>query len=157
MQSETQNDTVRREAMGLLARARPDTLMSLWERFLDRPGAPDIQFRWIRQPEAGLVMVQGRMSGDGAAFNLGEMTITRCTVQTEAGLTGTAYVQGRSTHHARVAALVDAVRQQPEYVADVTAHVLDPLAVEEQARRAARTASTEQTKVDFFTLVRGED
>jgi alpha-D-ribose 1-methylphosphonate 5-triphosphate synthase subunit PhnG len=40
---------------------------------------------------------------------------------------------------------------------EVRATVLDPLAAEEAATRAARAARAARTKVEFFTLVRGED
>ena len=43
-------------------------------------------YRVLRGPEAGLVMVRGRTGGGGAPFNLGEMTATRCTVRTETRL-----------------------------------------------------------------------
>ena len=35
----------------------------------------------LRQPENGLVMVRGRVGGDGAPFNLGEATVSRAAVR----------------------------------------------------------------------------
>src|SRR5512139_3658243 len=35
----------------------------------------------LRAPETGLVMLRGRMGATGAAFNLGEATVTRCAVR----------------------------------------------------------------------------
>ena len=65
----------------------------------------------IRGPEGGLVMVRARAGGGGAAFNLGEMTVTRCTVRTKTGFVGHAYVAGREERRAELAALVDALMQ----------------------------------------------
>jgi alpha-D-ribose 1-methylphosphonate 5-triphosphate synthase subunit PhnG len=110
----------------------------------------------LRQPEIGAVMVRGRVGGTGAAFNLGEMTVTRCVLRLATGETGHAYVQGRSKSKARQAALVDALMQGPRAAA-VRAAVLDPLA--EALAEAARTraAKAAATKVEFFTMVRGDD
>ena len=71
------------------------------------------RYRVLRGPEAGLVMVRGRAGGGGAPFNLGEMTATRCTVRTEAGFVGHAYVAGRNERQAELAALADALLQDP--------------------------------------------
>ncbi len=75
----------------------------------------------LRGPEAGLVMVRGRTGGGGAPFNLGEMTTTRCTVRTDAGFVGHAYVAGRDERLAEVAALADALLQDPERQAGIAA------------------------------------
>jgi alpha-D-ribose 1-methylphosphonate 5-triphosphate synthase subunit PhnG len=101
-------------------------------------------------------MVQGRIGATGGAFNLGEMTVTRCSLRLETGEVGHAHVQGRNRDHARAAALIDALMQTAE-AAQVHARVLVPLAQEEQARRRERAAKAAATKVDFFTMVRGED
>jgi alpha-D-ribose 1-methylphosphonate 5-triphosphate synthase subunit PhnG len=37
--------------------------------------------RWLRAPETGLMMVQGRAGGTGERFNLGEVTVTRCALR----------------------------------------------------------------------------
>ncbi|WP_353146839.1 phosphonate C-P lyase system protein PhnG [Pollutimonas bauzanensis] len=113
-------------------------------------------YRLIRPPEIGMVMVRGRVGASGAAFNLGEMTATRCVVQLENGSTGHSYVAGRSKPHAELAALADAHLQ-----GDRQQHWLDclitPLAQQQAQTRAAKAAQSAATKVDFMTLVRGED
>jgi alpha-D-ribose 1-methylphosphonate 5-triphosphate synthase subunit PhnG len=141
--------TDRQRWMGLLARAAPDRLAALM------PG-PLPAHALLRAPEIGAVMVRGRVSATGAPFNLGEMTVTRCSVRLEGGAVGHAHVQGRDRDHARRAAVMDALMQGPEAAALQRA-VLDPLAREEGARRHARAARAAATKVEFFTLVRGED
>ncbi len=137
--------------MGLLARAPAERLAALME------GAdmPDFDFDWLRVPETGGVMVRGRMGGTGAPFNLGEMTVTRCALRLESGEVGHAHVQGRNRAHAERAALVDALMQGPR-AEEIQTSVLAPLASEEAARREGRAAKAAATKVDFFTMVRGE-
>ena len=141
----------RRDWMGLVARAPAGVLDRLWQ---DLGVAP--AFRWLRTPEVGGVMVQGRMGGTGAPFNLGEMTVTRCALALDDGAVGHAYVQGRDKRQAEQAALVDALMQGAA-AARVRAAVLEPLAAEMQARAATRAAKAAATKVEFFTLVRGDD
>ena len=113
-------------------------------------------FTWLRRPEAGGVMVRGRMGGTGQPFNLGEMTVTRCALQIAGGAVGHAYVQGRDKRHAEQAALVDAL-MQTERAGDLRRTVLDRLAAERAARAEGRAAKAAATRVDFFTMVRGED
>ena len=141
--------TDRQGWMGLLARAVPARLAALLPGDLP-PHAT------LRAPEIGAVMVRGRVGGTGAPFNLGEMTVTRCSVRLETGVVGHAHVQGRDRDHARRAAVIDALMQGPQAAA-LRRDVLDPLAQDEAARRHARAARAAATKVEFFTLVRGED
>ena len=82
--------------------------------------------------------------------------VTRCALRLVTGEVGHGNVQGRDRGHALNAALVDALMQTPDAAA-VATQVLAPLAAEEAARRGARAARAARTKVEFFTLVRGED
>lgn len=137
----------RQDWMGLLARAAPDHLATLF------PDLPEHSF--LRPPQVGAVMVRGRTGGVGQPFNLGEMTVTRCSV-TLAGVVGHAHVQGRDRDHATRAAVLDALLQGP-MANQITAQVLTPLTQAEQAKRQTRADKAAATKVEFFTLVRGED
>ncbi len=110
----------------------------------------------LRQPEIGLAMVRGRMGGTGRRFNLGEMTVTRCAVAGE-GLIGHGYVQGRNKKKAELVARLDLLMQLPGYRADIERRVLVPLAAAERARREALARKAAATRVEFFTLVRGDD
>lgn len=110
----------------------------------------------LRSPEQGAVMVRGRIGGTGGAFNLGEMTVTRCSVRLECGAVGHAWVQGRDKAHARRAAVVDAL-MQTDRALQVRRDILSVLAAEAQAAVAARGGKAAATKVEFFTMVRGED
>lgn len=134
--------------MGLLARSAPETLAELLD--------PIPAHSFARAPETGAVMVRGRAGGTGAPFNLGEMTVTRCTVQLDDGAVGHAWVQGRDKTHATRAAVVDALMQGPDADA-VGTRILTPLAAAANGRMATRRAKAAATKVEFFTMVRGED
>lgn len=140
--------TARKGWMGLLAKAPPARLAALM------PDLPDHSL--LRAPEIGAVMVRGRVGGTGAPFNLGEMTVTRCSVRLDCGTVGHAWVQGRDKGHALRAALADAL-MQTDRAKDVQSAVLHPLAAEAAIARAARAGKAAATRVDFFTLVRGED
>ena len=141
----------RKAWMSTLALAQPAALEAAMAGLGEVPA-----FSWLRRPEVGGVMVPGRMGGTGAAFNLGEITVTRCALKLESGEVGHAYVQGRDKAHAERAALCDALMQTGR-ASDVRRLVLAPLdaaRAEKRRRRAARVAAT---KVEFFTMVRGED
>lgn len=140
--------TPRQDWMGVLARAKPHRLAELF---------PDLPCHsLLRAAEIGAVMIQGRVGGTGQPFNLGEMTITRCALQIEGGAVGYGHVQGRDRDHARRAACLDALLQG-EHAAMIVAKVLEPLRAEEQQRRSVRATKAAATRVEFFTLVRGED
>ena len=137
--------------LGLLARAPQGMVAGLCAQ-----AGIDPAFEWLRQPEVGTVMVRGRMGGTGAPFNLGEVTVTRASVRLAAGPVGHGHVQGRDKAAARLAAIVDALMQTDQ--AGLIQHaVLDPIAAQLSDKAATRAAKAAATKVEFFTLVRGED
>jgi alpha-D-ribose 1-methylphosphonate 5-triphosphate synthase subunit PhnG len=109
----------------------------------------------LRTPENGLVMLRGRIGGDGAPFNLGEATVTRAAVRFESGEVGFSYVLGRDARKARLIAICDAMIQS-QARARVLAAVVEPLERAMIAGRQQQDAETAATKVNFFTLVRGE-
>ncbi len=141
--------------MALLARAPIDILEPALHDHAALPA------RWLRAPETGLMMVQGRAGGSGERFNLGEVTVTRCALRvqgddTEGGepTVGVAYVLGRSHRQVQLAALADALLQDPARQAALDASLLDPIRrhlAQVQSERQARAAST---RVDFFTVAR---
>ncbi|MES2145558.1 MAG: phosphonate C-P lyase system protein PhnG [Pseudomonadota bacterium] len=140
--------SARKEWMSVLAKAAPARLAALM---------PDLpEHAVLRAPEVGAVMLRGRISTTGAPFNLGEMTVTRCSVRLVGGQVGHAWVQGRDKDHAKRAAVVDALMQSGD-AARQRATVIDVLSDEAAARAAIRAGKAAATKVDFFTLVRGED
>ena len=110
----------------------------------------------LRKPENGLVMVRCRVGGDGAPFNLGEATVSRAAVRLSTGELGFGYTLGRDRHKAKLIALCDAMVQSDEFVAAVEADVIAPLRAAMIEKRNRKSAETAATRVDFYTLVRGE-
>ena len=110
----------------------------------------------LREPENGLVMVRGRIGGDGAPFNLGEATVSRAAVRLSTGEVGFGYTLGRDGAKARMIALCDAMVQSDQFAGTVEAQVIAPLRAAIIAERNRKAAEAAATRVDFYTLVRGE-
>lgn len=114
--------------------------------------------RWLRAPETGLMMVQGRAGGTGERFNLGEVTVTRCALRlpgtTQQAPVGVAYVMGRSHRHAQLAALADALLQDPSQQAVLDAQLLQPVREHLAHQQVQRQQRVQSTRVEFFTVAR---
>ena len=148
----TKNDSgARKNWMGVLARAGTDSLETALSEFGATPG-----FEYLRHPEIGMALVRARSEAKGGRFNLGEMTVTRCSVRTNDGLIGHGYVAGRDKRHAEQAAIIDALLQNPAHEPKLRA-TIETLANEQAEQRRKHDAKTAATKVNFFTMVRGED
>lgn len=137
--------------MALLAKSPPDVLSKAVAQYGGLPA-----FTWLRRPEIGLAMVRARTGGTGARFNLGEMSMTRCALRLATGEMGVAYVAGRDVRQAEWAALFDALMQS-EAAGHVRKTVLQPIESALAQRLAQTNAQARATKVDFITMVRGED
>lgn len=142
----------RRKAMSCFARATRDELQVPIERRW-----PDLAIVDLKPVETGLVMLRGRMGGEGAPFNLGEATVSRAVVQLAEGTRGYGHVLGRDRGRARLAAIADALWQRDNARGIIEADIITPVAARLAAQRAETRARSAATKVDFFTLVRGED
>lgn len=140
----------RQEALGVLSHAAPARLAELWAQWADK-----LAYQRVRGPETGLVMLRGRAGGGGQPFNLGEATVTRATVRLESGEIGHAWCLGRAGDKALVAACFDALFARDS--ARVEREVLAPLRAELAEADRAQAEETAGTRVDFFTMVRGED
>jgi alpha-D-ribose 1-methylphosphonate 5-triphosphate synthase subunit PhnG len=152
MTRESRHDAHRRAALAVLADARVDEI----EQGL-RAVAEPVDYVELRAAETGLVMLRGRIGGDGAPFNVGEATVTRAAVQIPSGEVGFAYILGRDQRKARLCAICDALWQSERYYDAVERRVLAPIRARLEAERACQRAQTAATRVDFLTLVRGED
>lgn len=151
LKQESPPDPARKKAMGLFARATLDELTAAWEALADKP-----EVHPVRGPETGLVMVRGRIGGGGDPFNFGETTVSRATIRLSTGEIGHGQMLGTDRQRARLAAIFDALSQRDGDKASVEAllgRVAERLAQEER-RKAEETAAT---RVDFFTMVRGDD
>jgi len=132
--------------LGVLARA---SAAEIEDGLRAAPDLPD--FARLRGPEAGMAMVRGRMGGGGGAFNLGEMTIVRCTIRDSAGRIGHGYAAGRDLAQVELIARLDAVLQDPALRADY-GPLVRGLAAAQADRRATTEAKAAATEVKFFTL-----
>lgn len=145
------DETERRRTARVLAGASEAELTVRWDAWPDRP-----QIEYVRGPEAGLVMVQGRVGGTGDRFNLGEATVSRATVIAR-GIrsenVGTAYVLGSHPEHAGLAAIFDAMLAGEERER-VFAEVIVPLEKTQAERDSRSRADARKTVVDFFTVAR---
>jgi len=142
--------------LAVLAKANVGELQAAWDALANKP-----RYRVLRPAETGLVMLRGRIGGAGQPFNLGEMTMTRAAVQLldlagTAQQTGFGHVAGRSARHAELVALLDALLQDPARHEAISTTVVAPLAARQRAAKTNRATNIMATKVDFFTMVRGE-
>lgn len=142
----------RKRAVDLLARAEFAELTQAWEALDDKP-----EIQAVRGPETGLVMVRGRIGGGGSPFNLGEVTVTRATIRLGSGTVGHGQALGTNRQKARLSAIFDALWQERITRNFVEERLLAQIEsrVAEAAKR--KTQETAATRVDFFTMVRGED
>jgi len=137
-----------------------------WMAVLAKAATTDLERHWantdhpaitvLRQPEIGLVMARGRAGGSGQRFNLGEVTVTRCSVRTAEGQIGHGYVTGRDKRKAELVASFDALLQAPDRHPGLMARVITPLDRVHADAKAARASKAAATRVEFFTMVRGE-
>lgn len=147
-----QTDNRRKRTVDLLARAKTQELLAAWDALAEKPAAQP-----VRGPETGLVMVRGRIGGGGAPFNLGEVTVTRATVRLASGSVGHAQALGTDREKARLSAIFDALWQEAATQGFVEEKLLSPIArriADDINRKAEETAAT---RVDFFTMVRGDN
>jgi alpha-D-ribose 1-methylphosphonate 5-triphosphate synthase subunit PhnG len=146
---DTPNDQ-RQRWLAILIRTETDQLEAHWAE----TGQPPMTL--LRQPETGLVMARGRAGGTGQCFNLGEITVTRCAVQSVEGHVGHGYVAGRDKRRVELVASFDALLQAESRRQALLDRVVEPLAALQAAARAATARKAAATRVEFFTMVRGD-
>jgi alpha-D-ribose 1-methylphosphonate 5-triphosphate synthase subunit PhnG len=142
---------MRQRWMKVLAKAAPEDLEEALQEIAIRP-----DYHCLRNPETGMIMVRAKTGGVGRRFNLGEMTVTRCVVRTDDGYVGCGYVMGCDRQHAEYAALFDAMLQNPRHRIDMMDSIIHRLEVKQEHREETASRKSASTKVDFFTMVRGE-
>ncbi len=140
----------RKSWMAVLARARREELDEIVARLGGLPAHVV-----LKPAETGTIMVEARAGGTGRRFNVGEATMTRCVVRLADGSMGFAYALGTDRQKALVSAVLDGLLQSSR-----TSGLIDEVAElgrrQAEARKLALRKSA-ATKVDFFTLVRGQD
>jgi alpha-D-ribose 1-methylphosphonate 5-triphosphate synthase subunit PhnG len=140
----------RKAAMAVLAHSEPADIVGR----LEAMALP--AYEMLREAESGFVMVRGRIGGDGAPFNLGEATVSRAAVRLSTGEVGFGYALGLDGQKARLIALCDAMVQSGQFADAIETDVIAPLRAVMLTKRAREAAETAATRVDFYTLVRGE-
>jgi len=153
MTSETFRETpaARQQWLAVLARASLPQLEA---------GLPSLEtlpaLMHVRPAEVGMVMLRGRIGGTGNPFNVGEASVVRCAVRLGNGPLGVSYALGRDKRRAELAAVCDALLQDPRHHDALQHELVQPLAREQARKRAQTHSDVAQSKVEFFTLVRGE-
>jgi alpha-D-ribose 1-methylphosphonate 5-triphosphate synthase subunit PhnG len=151
MPQDDNRDLARRKAaMAVLSHAASEEIAARLE------GIALPSYENLRAAESGLVMVRGRVGGDGAPFNLGEATVSRAAVRLASGEVGFGYTLGRDKDKALMIALCDALVQADEFTEVIETRVIAPLRAAHRADQQQKAAQTAATKVDFYTMVRGE-
>ncbi len=149
-QSDAGQHEPRRQWLAVLARASREELEPLVAAMEPLPARET-----VRAAEVGMVMLRGRVGGTGDAFNLGEASLVRCAVRLGATL-GVGYALGRDRRKAELIAVLDALLQDAARSAQLLQAVVEPLRQRQQDRRDAQSRAAAGSRVDFFTMVRGE-
>lgn len=144
--------TTRQHWMAVLAQSDPCDLEQRFTALKQRT-----THQVIRPAETGLVQIQARMGGTGSRFFAGDATLTRAVVRLPSSTLGYSYLLGRNQAHAERCAVLDALLQEPSHFQALMETLINPLEAERQARLDARQAEISPSKVNFFTLVRGDN
>ncbi|MBO0638003.1 phosphonate C-P lyase system protein PhnG [Pantoea agglomerans] len=147
-----EQQTDRQRWLSVLAHSSAALLETHWQALNLKPA-----FTLIRPAEIGLTRLQARMGATGKRFVMGDATVTRAVVQLSDGTLGYSYLLGRDKAHAERCALLDALLQQPETRQLLEEKIITPLAAWRDEQRQLRAREIASSKVDFFTLVRGDN
>ncbi|MGE9549745.1 phosphonate C-P lyase system protein PhnG [Erwinia amylovora] len=142
----------RQHWLSVLAHCQPEDLLRHWQSLDLHP-----QYELLRAPETGLTRLQARMGGTGHRFILGDTTVTRAVVRLHDGTCGYSYVMSRKKDHAERCALMDALLLQARYNELIQQKIITPLAAARQEKLNRRACEVASSRVDFFTLVRGDN
>ena len=147
-----EQQTDRQRWLSVLAHSSAALLETHWQALNLQPA-----FTLIRPAEIGLTRLQARMGATGKRFVMGDATVTRAVVQLSDGTLGYSYLLGRDKAHTERCALLDALLQQPETRQLLEEKIITPLAAWRDEQRQLRAREIASSKVDFFTLVRGDN
>ncbi|MFT5421774.1 MAG: alpha-D-ribose 1-methylphosphonate 5-triphosphate synthase subunit PhnG [Candidatus Endobugula sp.] len=146
----------RQQLLSVLSVSELSAIQSYWQALSISP-----RYSLLKAPEVGMTMVRAKTGGTGQAFNMGEMTVTRTVIRlndinAQNDVIGFGYTAGRNTQKSELIAVIDACFQLSEYAASITKLLLQPLQQLRQQQKNQQTAQVNATKVNFFTMVRGE-
>jgi alpha-D-ribose 1-methylphosphonate 5-triphosphate synthase subunit PhnG len=142
---------LRQQWIAVLAKSSRKDLEEALHRLPRKP-----RYHFMRQPETGAIMVRARAGGSGLKFNLGEVSVSRCIVKIDNGHVGCGYVMGRDHRHAELVSVFDGLLQDKTLQRRILDSVIDPLENKILERKELNSKKTAATKVDFFTMLRGE-
>ena len=145
------NNKDRKEWISALSHADFDSLEKMWEDL-----SIDISYTFIKKPEIGLTQIQGRMGSTGDPFNIGDTTTTKCIVELNSGDIGYSFLIGRNKKHAIIAAVLDGLLQNNDYHVFINSKIIQPLKQKRIEKISKINNETAASKVDFFTMVRGD-
>lgn len=151
MTTQSSDTVLRQRWLAVLARASTAELEALRGHL-----EPLQEVQVLRRSETGMVMLRARVGGTGEAFNLGEASVTRCALRLGDSPLGVGYTLGREQRKAELIACFDARLQQAGYREALLNTVVEPLAVQQKAMQTQRGREAASTKVEFYTMVRGE-
>jgi alpha-D-ribose 1-methylphosphonate 5-triphosphate synthase subunit PhnG len=147
----TNNYPARPAWLAVLARATLAQLEAMVPAGNEQPAV-----KQVRPAEVGMVMLRARVGGTGNPFNLGEASVVRCAVRLGDGPLGVSYALGRDKRRAELAALFDALLQDPLQHDELQRTLIAPLVLAQRQAREQQQREVADSKVEFFTLVRGE-
>lgn len=141
----------RQKNLSVLAKAPFSNMLEYWKGI-----SVDATFNFLKKPEVGMAMVRAQAGGGGENFNMGEMTITRCVVRLDSAEIGYGIVVGRSKQKSELVALIDACWQKKSLKEIIEDKIIKPLYHIQVCKEKNISDNTESSKVNFFTMVRGE-
>jgi alpha-D-ribose 1-methylphosphonate 5-triphosphate synthase subunit PhnG len=134
--------------LGVLVRVPADAMIEAAEQF-------DFDVETLKSPEIGMLMTDARIHATGSGFHLGEVTLTRCVLKDTLGHLGYGQILGRNTKQALAIARFDLALQRQD-TAPRAEELLAGWREEIAALDAMQDERVEATRVDFFTMVRGD-
>lgn len=149
--------------LSVLSKSAFNDIDNFWQTLSITPS-----YTLLKTPEVGMTMVRAKTGGAGQEFNMGEMTVTRTVIRldsiescsesekTQAGIIGFGYTAGRETKKSELIAVIDACFQLSAYAELIEEKILQPLSEQLQEKETLQSEKVDSTKVNFFTMVRGE-
>lgn len=141
----------RQKNLSILAKAPLNIMLEYWQAI-----NVDATFKFLKKPEVGMAMVRAQAGSGGENFNMGEMSMTRCVVRLDSDEVGYGYVAGRSKKKSELVALIDACWQKKSLKNIIEEKIIEPLYHIQASKEKIISENTESSKVNFFTMVRGE-